>query len=151
MGTKNEIFENVINYLIQTGRIKDQKDFSAITGITEATISRIINDKVKEPSKSTLRRLNAAFDYIFNMDYLEGKSSTMLAYNASHVEPSSIASEPPIAHVPTWADTLTEILSKQIKENELLNSELRQSLKEVATLRDDLRTLLKSLNPSRDL
>ena len=70
---KNGIFEYVINYLIQTGRIKDQKELSEVTGITETTISRILHDKVKEPSKDTLRRLNAAFDYIFNMDYLNGK------------------------------------------------------------------------------
>ena len=47
--------------------------------------------------------------------------------------------------LPQWADTLIEIMSKQIKENEALNRELRQSIQQVNTLRDDLQNLLKKL------
>lgn len=151
MRLKNGIFEHVINYLIQTGRIKDQKELSEVTGITETTISRILHDKVKEPSKDTLRRLNAAFDYIFNMDYLNGKSTIMLVEDLMEIkhEQSSMAAEEPAGYstkpLPLWADTLISIMSKQIKENEALNTELRQTISEVCTLRNDLQTLISTL------
>ncbi|MBR6077848.1 MAG: hypothetical protein IKP63_05805, partial [Paludibacteraceae bacterium] len=48
-----------------------------------------------------------------------------------------------IPSIPTWADTLISIMSEQIKQNEALTRELRKSIAEVNTLRDDLRRLIR--------
>ena len=89
MRLKNEIFANVLDWLIQEKKVDDQKDLSVKTGISQNTVSRIMTGKV-EPSDDTLRKLNAAFGNIFNMQYLRGESVVMLiddvAYYKMHPE-----------------------------------------------------------------
>lgn len=55
------------------------------------------------------------------------------------------ADDDPAPHLPTWADTLLGILSKQIAENEVLHSELRQSINEVGEMKKQLSELLSNL------
>lgn len=87
MRLKNEIFANVLDWLIQKGKVEDQKDLAIKTGISQNTVSRIMTGKV-DPSDDTLRKLNASFGNIFNMQYLRGESTVMLiedvAYYKSH-------------------------------------------------------------------
>lgn len=87
MRLKNEIFAQVLDWLIQEQKVEDQKDLAFKTGISQNTVSRIMNGKV-EPSDDTLRKLNATFGNIFNMQYLRGESTVMLikdvAYYKSH-------------------------------------------------------------------
>lgn len=49
------------------------------------------------------------------------------------------ADDDPRPFIPTWADTLLSILSKQIAENEVLHAELRQSISEVNKLLETLK------------
>ena len=60
MRLKNEIFANVLDWLIREHYVIDQRDLADKTGITATTISRIMTGKV-EPKDDTLRKLNAAF------------------------------------------------------------------------------------------
>ena len=87
MRLRNEIFAHVLDWLIQNNKVEDQKDLALKTGISQNTISRIMTGKV-EPSDDTLRKLNATFGNIFNMQYLRGESIVMLiedvAYYKSH-------------------------------------------------------------------
>ena len=87
MRLKNEIFAHVLDWLIQEKKVDDQKDLAVKTGISQNTVSRIMTGKV-EPSDDTLRKLNATFGNIFNMQYLRGESTVMLiedvAYYKSH-------------------------------------------------------------------
>ena len=71
MRLKNEIFAHVLDWLVQKNKVEDQKDLAIKTGISQNTISRIMTGKV-EPSDDTLRKLNATFGNIFNMQYLRG-------------------------------------------------------------------------------
>lgn len=52
------------------------------------------------------------------------------------------ADDDPRPHLPTWADTLLGILSKQIAENEVLHSELKQSIAEVNEIKHQLAELI---------
>lgn len=79
MSQRNENFAKAIDWLYEKGKVADQKELSLATGINAATISRILNNKVKEPSEETLRKLNSTFGGVFNMDYFRGKSEEMLA------------------------------------------------------------------------
>ena len=87
MRLRNEIFAHVLDWLIQNNKVEDQKDLALKTGISQNTVSRIMTGKV-EPSDDTLRKLNATFGNIFNMQYLRGESVVMLiedvAYYKSH-------------------------------------------------------------------
>lgn len=72
------------------------------------------------------------------------------------VEPHNVregmAADDPRPTLPTWADTLLEILSKQIAENEVLHAELKrsitdmnQSMNEVREMKEQLSLLIKQI------
>ena len=82
MRLSNELFAKAIDWLYANNKVRDQKELAAVTGITETTIPRILNDKVKKPSEDTLRKLNNAFGGIFNMEYFRGKNVHMIADDA---------------------------------------------------------------------
>ena len=145
MRLKNEIFANVLDWLIREHYVIDQRDLADKTGITATTISRIMTGKV-EPKDETLRKLNAAFRNMFNMQYLRGQSTTMLVADQEQASSLHEDDKTPYTTLPKWADTLIEIMSQQIKENEALNRELRKSISEVNTLRTDLQKLIEKIN-----
>ena len=59
--TKNERFKKALDWLYSEGLIVDQQELSSKTGINEATISRILNNKVRQPSPETIRKLVSVF------------------------------------------------------------------------------------------
>jgi len=146
MRLKNEIFASVLDWLIREHYVIDQRDLSHKTGITATTISRIMTGKV-EPKDETLRKLNAAFGNMFNMQYLRGQSTTMLISDQSQATSLHEDEKTLYTTIPTWADNLIDIMSEQIKENEALNRELRQSISEVNALRTDLQKLIEKIAP----
>ena len=74
----NELFALAVEWLYDHNKVADQKELAQVTGITETTISRILNDKVKKPSDATVRKLLNAFPGLFNPNYFRGKSLYML-------------------------------------------------------------------------
>ena len=144
MRLKNEIFATVLDWLIRENYVIDQSDLARKTGITATTVSRIMKGKV-EPKDDTLRKLNAAFGNMFNMQYLRGLSTTMLAADQEQASSLHEDDKMPYTTLPTWAETLIDIMSKQIKENEAINRELRQSITEVNALRTDLQKLIEKI------
>ena len=117
MRPRNLLFAQAIDYLYKTGRVKDQKELAQITGINEVTISRILNDRVKQPSEETLRKFDAAFGGLFNMAYFRGESELMLA-NFATVPAASAAVPPPPSPspAPTPQDALIAELRQHIEE-----------------------------------
>jgi transcriptional regulator with XRE-family HTH domain len=91
MTLANGLFAQVLDYLYKEGLVADQQELSAKTGISETTISRILNDRVRQPSKETWLRLNAAFGNIFNPQYFRGESVIMLV--ADLVQEPSVQKE----------------------------------------------------------
>ena len=150
MVLKSEIFSNVFDWLSRNKYVSDQKDLSHKTGITQTTISRIMTGKV-EPSDDTLRKLNASFGYMFNMDFLRGKSNQLLAKDVKQEKPETKAEDPdPAPFIPTWADSFFDIMTQQIKDNEALNRELRTSISAltsaVASLNSVCTEMIRVLN-----
>lgn len=68
MKVTNELFAHAIHRLYKTGKAKDQKELASMTGITETTISRILNDRVKRPSEETIRKLTEVFPDAFDFE-----------------------------------------------------------------------------------
>jgi transcriptional regulator with XRE-family HTH domain len=141
---RNEIFAHVLDWLVREKMVKDQQDLSMKTGISKNTISRIMTGKV-EPKDNTLRKLNESFGNIFNMQYLRGQSTTMLVADQGQATSLHEDDKTPYTTLPQWADSLIDIIAKQIKENEALNRELRQAISEVNILRDDLQNIIKQI------
>lgn len=164
---KNNLFLVAVDHLFREKLVNSQKDLAKKIGITETSLSRIKKGQ-RVVSDDTLRKMNEAFGHIFNMAYFRGRSTKLLIADVNYYEqhphedtlrdfdhalqkqsePSSIVSEPTndtYNAVPSWASTLIEIMSKQIKENEALHRELRQSISEVNQLKTDLQTAINIL------
>ena len=155
MRLRNEIFAHVLDWLIQNNKVEDQKDLALKTGISQNTVSRIMTGKV-EPSDDTLRKLNATFGNIFNMQYLRGESIVMLiedvAYYKSHpgelnklingegdnkIDKSSLVNAALAAKDATIAakDETIATLHEQIQAKDELIAALRQ---QIATIQQQL-------------
>ena len=154
MKLSNGTFTHAVEWIYENTPVKDQKTLAEVTGITETTISRILNDRVKRPSLDTIRRLNDAFGGIFNMSYFTGESVILLvedvAYYQSHPGEIGAQSSPDI---PSWADSLISLVSNNIKateelvrENEKLKESIQSIIDENKKLRLDLARLLKQNN-----
>ena len=164
---KNNLFLVAVDHLFREKLVNSQKDLAKKIGITETSLSRIKKGQ-RVVSDDTLRKMNEAFGHIFNMAYFRCRSTKLLIADVNYYEQhpqedslrdfdralqkqpeeSSIASEPTndtYNAVPSWASTLIEIMSKQIKENEALHRELRQSISEVNQLKTDLQTAINIL------
>ena len=93
MKSKNELFAQALLWLYTNHECKDQKELSMKTGITETTISRILNNKVKNPSADTIGKLLDAFPMI-DRDFLYGWSEYVskyekfekMAHDALHID-----------------------------------------------------------------
>ena len=69
--SKNERFAVAVDYLFQSKLVSNQKDLCSKVGLSEPTYSRIKNEK-RIVSDETIRKLNDAFNGIFNMAYFRG-------------------------------------------------------------------------------
>lgn len=136
---RNDRFRIALDYLYENGYVVDQRELSTKTGINEASISRILNNKVREPSETTLRKLNQAFDNMFNMQFFRGLSDDMLAKSNTQKEQTE--------QIPSWANNLIDIMSKQIAENEALHRQLTDALAQVNSLRAELVTAIRGKYP----
>ena len=68
MRVTNEQFAQALQRLYDSEKVRDQKELASVTGITETTISRILNDKVKRPSEETIRKLLKVFPNVFSFE-----------------------------------------------------------------------------------
>ena len=109
MRLRNEIFAQVLDWLVQENKVEDQKDLAFKIGISQNTISRIMTGKV-EPSDDTLRKLNATFGNIFNMQYLRGESTIMLIED--------------VAYYRAHPDELKRLFGEESKKDEIDQSSL---------------------------
>lgn len=152
---RNECFRVALDYLYKNGLVADQRELSAKTGISQKSISHILNERVQNPSEASIRKLNEAFGNIFNPEYFRGHSIHLLmedvAYYTQHPEkdPSSRhyvpieerteAAEPAQEYqaIPKWADSIIHLVSTQVRTIEDLR-------REVAALREELHAVLTS-------
>ena len=137
--TRNEIFACAVDYLYKEGKIVDQSELSAKTGINETTISRILNNRVRKPSDDSLRRLNATFGNIFNPRWLRGESEDMLIEKALPDAQKDSDTNKLLSGI----ENLLDISSKQIKENEELRRQLQSSIDDLNNLIAELKSLCK--------
>lgn len=154
----NTRFLEVIRYLkSEYGYTQDFIVEKAKLG--KSSISKIRNGENNVGDKTITKICNA---FKLNPAYIYGHSEHMTSEQAAlanvenelspvaHLQlstPSDVAQDnpSPAPFIPTWADSLIDIMTSQIKQNEALNRELRQSISEVNTLRSDLEKLINKL------
>lgn len=131
MAISNRRFAQALDHLYQHKLVKDQKELAAMTGITETTISRILNDKVRHPSDESVRKLSLCFPGVFNPEWLRGEDAApMLANNEHQAEPQQ--QEPHMDH------------SSLVNALVAAKDETIESLKRELALKDDLVAAMQS-------
>ena len=137
---KNERFVYAVNYLIANGYIKNQKELCQKMNISESALSNI-RTKKSVVSDKTIYKLNDTFYCIFNLEYLVNGRGELLKNDEKCVaEPMSEYNA-----IPKWADALIQMVTEQVKANEDMRRELRQSLEEVAALKQELKNAINNL------
>ena len=128
---RNERFRVALDYLYKNGLVADQRELSVKTGLSQKSISHILNNRVQNPSEATIRKLNEAFGNIFNPEYFRCNSEHMLAD-----EPVQ-ASEPMSDYValPRWADSIIQLVTEQVKTIEDLRREVAALHQEISNLK----------------
>lgn len=142
MKLRNENFAIALDWLVKNKNVDGQKGLAQITGISQNTISRIMTGKV-EPSDDTLRKLNAAFEGIFNMNFLRGNSIIMLKEDELYysLHPSEFPlykHEEPKQQMPEPNADLLELYAQRVRLVDDLRVSLREELAEVRALRTEL-------------
>ena len=127
---RNERFRVALDYLYKNGLVADQRELSEKIGISETSISQILNNRVQKPSESTIRKLNEAFGNIFNPEYFRCNSDQLLAEPVQVAEPI-----PEYVAIPKWADSIIQLVTEQVKTIEDLRREVAALHNEISNLK----------------
>ena len=131
----------MVDYILDHRVYADQKQLAAAAGLTNTTISRMKSGAIKNPTMSSLIKINDACGGIFNMDYLRGRSNTMLAAEA--VTPTTDAASPaqPAVMPASNAELSSYVNSALASKDETIEA-LKSKLADLGTLVDELREQL---------
>lgn len=80
---KFEIFQQAFNYIKSRGYVHTQKDVASKMGSSESNVSKALKGEDKVLTDRFLKRFNAAFDYVFNIDWLLHGKGNMLSDSTS--------------------------------------------------------------------
>ena len=146
---RNVRFAEAVSWLTLQGHAADQREVAERTGITETTLSRIMNNRVRHPSRETIMRFCGVYGNFINKDYLLLASDTMLMSDAT---PNSARDpEPPTTPTAT-VDRMVELCASLAQDLESLRrtmadtlSQLRTELHEARTMNAQMRAALLSL------
>ena len=146
---KNKLFINAVDYLIEQGVVDDAKGVSSITGITEATLSNIRNDK-KIVSDKTIRKFIDGFPDIFNPAYFKGQNIYMTIKESMDARiyaeeqkqkeddipvPQAIdytfLIEKAVEKATAYADKTIDTLEKQVADKDKQIADLRSRVREL--------------------
>jgi transcriptional regulator with XRE-family HTH domain len=131
----------MVDYILDHRIYADQKQLAAAADLTNTTISRMKSGAIKNPTMSSLIKINDACGGIFNMDYLRGRSNTMLAADA--VTPTTDAAAPvqPAVMPASNAELSSYVNSALASKDETIEA-LKSKLADLGTLVDELREQL---------
>ena len=146
MRLRNNIFAAAFDYLKREKGIKTQKRLAELMGVSEDTITRILKDRT-DVTEDIITKLQTASGCIFNLQWLRGEDPNHMLVSDTPNESTYMAAEGenPKPFIPSWADAFFDIMTQQIKQNEALNRELRQSIAEVKEIKDQLIGIINNM------
>lgn len=154
---KNELFKVAVDYLFREKKVGSQKDLAEKIGITEPSLSRVMNGG-RTVSDKTLHKMNEAFGGIFNMAYFRGEDPHCmlmedLIYYKQHPEKRLVfdkqqetASPAPqaidytfliekaVEKATAYADKTIATLEKQVADKDKQIADLRSRVRELEML-----------------
>jgi transcriptional regulator with XRE-family HTH domain len=118
---KNELFRVAVDYLFMEKKVGSQKELAEKIGITEPSLSRVMNGG-RTVSDKTIHKMNEAFGGIFNMAYFRGEDPHCmlledLIYYKQHPEERLVFEKPKVisTQIPTTSD-LSILIEKAVEK-----------------------------------
>ena len=118
---KNELFRVAVDYLFMEKKVGSQKELAEKIGITEPSLSRVMNGG-RTVSDKTIHKMNEAFGGIFNMAYFRGEDQLCmlmedLIYYKQHPEERLVFEKPKVisTQIPTTSD-LSILIEKAVEK-----------------------------------
>ena len=118
---KNELFRVAVDYLFREKKVGSQKELAEKIGITEPSLSRVMNGG-RTVSDKTIHKMNEAFGGIFNMAYFRGEDPHCmlledLIYYKQHPEERMVFEKPKVisTQIPTTSD-LSILIEKAVEK-----------------------------------
>ena len=153
---KNELFKVAVDYIYKEHLVGSQGELAEKIGISASALSRIMSNK-KTVGDDTLRKMNEAFGYIFNMAYFRGEDPHCmlmkdLQYYKQHPEerlvfdkqqettspaPTAIdytfLIEKAVEKATAYADKTIAVLEKQVADKDREIATLNARIRELET------------------
>lgn len=133
MKTKNELFMDAIEWLIDNGLAENQGDIAVKAGLGPNLISRIKNGHVKSVSNDAIRSLCNRFKEL-NIDYLRGKSDD-ISSRRSALDDSLMVE-----------NAFEKKMGKYISNLETHIADLQKQIESLEKDREDKKEEIKNLN-----
>ena len=158
---KNELFRVAVDYLFREKKVGSQKELAEKIGITEPSLSRVMNGG-RIVSDKTLHKMNEAFGGIFNMAYFRGEDPHCmlmedLAYYKQHPEerlvfdkPQEVAPSPQQQEMPDYVQRLFDEAVRMSTRNELLERQCEKLIGELREAKSDNDTFIEELRKSKE-
>ena len=141
---KNELFRVAVDYLFREKKVGSQKELAEKIGITEPSLSRVMNGG-RIVSDKTLHKMNEAFGGIFNMAYFRGEDPHCmlmedLAYYKQHPEERLVFERNTQENEQTGIDT-----------SSVINAALAAKDETIATLNDRIADLQRTIADKEEI
>ena len=154
MKSKNELFLDAVDYLIDEGLATDQGDLAQKAGLGPNLISRVRNGRVKSVSDDSIRALAAKFN--LNMDFFRGKSEFITRYDMTAAIADQDIKEglqtPPKLQpdVPDYVQKLIDEAVRMSTRNELLERQCEKLIAELREAKENNNTFIDELKKSKE-
>ena len=154
MRSKNELFLEAVDYLIDEGMATDSGDVAQKAGLGPNLISRVRNGRVKSVSDDSIRALAAKFN--LNMDFFRGKSEYITRYDMTAAIADQDIKEglqtPPKLQpdVPEYIQKLFDEAIRMQTRNELLERQCEKLIGELREAKSDNDTFIEELKKSKE-
>ena len=145
---KNELFKVAVDYLFREKKVGSQKELAEKIGITEQSLSRVMNGG-RTVSDKTLRKMNEAFGGIFNMAYFRGEDPQCmlmedLAYYKQHPEEHFVFEKPNDDNSALLDSANAATASSPIDPSSIMNAALAAQMQSIELLKSEKAHLLEA-------
>ena len=151
MKSKNELFLDAVDYLIDEGLAANQGDVALKAGLGPNLISRVRNGYVKCVSDDSIRAI--AFKFNLNMDYFRGKSDYITRYDQLNAksdrdleESRMLLDKDPLDLPPKPLDNPNLVLSAKDETITALRNQLEEKNAVIASKDETIQLLRQQLS-----
>ena len=162
MKSKNELFLEAVDYLIDEGLAVNQADVALKAGLGPNLISRVRGGYVKRVSDDSIRALAVKFN--LSMDFFRGKSDYITRYDQASAnldkeleEAQRLLNKDPLPpaqkqqpEIPDFIQKLFDEAVRMQTRNELLKMQCEQLISELREAKSDNDTFIEELRKSKE-